>query len=46
MINHNFISTYIKLYFWLRYGLAKAINDYKRLKIRIVCIGNVWPLEG
>ena len=25
------------IYFWLRFGLANAINDYLRLTIRIVC---------
>ena len=31
-----------KHYFRLRYGLANAINDYKRLKIRVVCVGNFF----
>ena len=26
--------------FWLRFGLANAINNYLRLKNRIVCVGN------
>ena len=25
------------IYFWLRFGLANAINDYLRLIIRVVC---------
>ena len=31
-------------YFRLRFGLANAINDYKRLKIRVVCVGHFQPL--
>ena len=30
--------------FWLSFGLANAINDYKRLRIRVVCVGNYEPL--
>ena len=29
----------INIYFWLRFGLANT-NNYLRLKIRIVCVGN------
>ena len=28
------------IYFWHRFGLANAINDYLGLKICVVCIGN------
>ena len=31
------------IYFLLRFGLVNAINDYLRLKIRIVCVGNYQP---
>ena len=29
------------IYFWLRFGSANAINNYWRLKIRVVCVGNL-----
>ena len=32
------------IYFCLRFGLANAINDYKSVKIRVVCVGNFEPL--
>ena len=28
------------IYFELRFGLENAINDYLRLKIYVVCVGN------
>ena len=31
-------------YFWLRFGLANAINDYQRLRIRVLCVGKFFPL--
>ena len=27
-------------YFWLRFDLANAINDYQRLKFYVMCVGN------
>ena len=32
--------------FWLRFGLANAINDFRllKVKIRVVCVGNFQPL--
>ena len=32
-INHN-------RYFGLRFGLANVIYNYKRLRLRVVCVGN------
>ena len=32
------------IYFWLRFGFANAIKDYLRLKNRVVCVGNYYPL--
>ena len=31
----------LDIYFWLRFGLANAINDYQRLNIHVVCVGNL-----
>ena len=28
------------IYFWLRFGLANTIDDYQRLKLRVVFVGN------
>ena len=33
-------NLFINIYFGLRFGSANAINDYLRLKICVVCIGN------
>ena len=30
----------IYVYFWLKFGLANAIDNYLRLQIRVVCVGN------
>ena len=29
----------IYIYFWVRFGMANAINDYQRLKIHVACVG-------
>ena len=31
---------HLNIYFLLRFGLANAINDYQKLKIRLVCVEN------
>ena len=41
IINYEWFSVR-NIYFWLRFGLANAINDYQRLKIRVVCAGNFY----
>jgi hypothetical protein len=29
-----------KYIFWLRFGLANAMNNYLKIKVRVVCVGN------
>ena len=37
----DFITHQYKIYFFLlRFGLTNAINEYLRLKIHVVCVGN------
>ena len=36
--NDKLINMYFDIYFWLRFGLANAINDYLKLEIKIRAI--------